>query len=452
MWSMKKMWRDRFFGVARLEYQVSRCFSNVARYKNQEPRSFKGGSECDINVMSKVNLRTKFHYSLLATCVIALGLFLGSCDSDVKKTADKQQYTCSMHPQIIENEPGNCPICGMTLTPIHGQHQTNESVDSLLATGKNKDAQAETIIIKESSNTPELSLDGTATYNTNQLKSISARVGGRVEKSYVKYNFEPIKKGQLLLKIYSPELVAIQQELLFLKAQNDLDLLNQTKSKLILLGVTAAQINSILKTGKADYTINIYSNYSGYLLNPETGNGISLQKPSNPLNIKEGQYINSGDLLFKVFNDNSLWTEFYTNTLESDWLKVGNKVNLKIGKKSIETRVNFIQPFFKDNQNYKVVRVVLNNQNHQYKIGELAKATIKHLPITGLWIPQQAVYQSGEKNLVYLKTPDGLEVKEVEISAKTSDQILVKKGLKEGDEIAVNASYLTDSESFINSK
>jgi Cu(I)/Ag(I) efflux system membrane fusion protein len=96
--------------------------------------------------------------------------------------------------------------------------------------------------------------------------------------------------------------------------------------------------------------------------------------------------------------------------------------------------------------------VVLNNHNHQYKIGELVTGTAKHSAMKGIWIPQQSVYQSGEKNLVFIKTANGLKAKEVLISAKAHNQLLVKKGLSSGDEIAKNASYLTDSESFINSK
>lgn len=352
----------------------------------------------------------KPHYSLLTIHLFGL-FFLSACNFSSKK--------------VEEN-----------------RHLMDNSVDGTLT-------KTETIVVNNSSYAPEITLNGSVTYNTNQVKSISARISGRIEKSYVKYNFEPVKKGQLLLKVYSPELVAIQQELLFLKSENDVDLLNQTKAKLRLLGVSAQQINNILRTGKADYTVNVYSNYSGYLLNPDADN---LQTANKPLSITEGQYINVGDLLFKVFNNSNLWAEFYTNTLESNWLKVGTELNLKIGEQSIKTSINFIQPFFKNKQNYKLIRVALNNQNHQYKIGELATATAKHTAIEGLWIPQQSVYQSGERNLVFMKKNDGLKPHEVQISAKAGNWLLVKEGLTAGSEIAKNVSYLTDSESFINSK
>ncbi|WP_161603016.1 HlyD family efflux transporter periplasmic adaptor subunit [Pedobacter arcticus] len=445
---MKRMWSDSLLG---------RLVESRSKYR--EPRDLLGGFERLNNFGPKDSFfrRAKSHYSLLNTHYCKL-IFLftlisvSACNSDSKKAETHQQYTCSMHPQIVEDGPGSCPICGMDLTPIRGQHQATHSADSILAIGNNPEHATVTMVVKDVLYSPDIALDGTVTYNTNQVKSISARVSGRIEKSFVKYNFEPVKKGQLLLKVYSEDLVAIQQEMLYLKSQNDTDLLNKTKTKLSLLGVSTQQINQILQSGKADYTINIYSNYDGYLLNPDASNEGGFQSANTPLNIKEGQYINSGDLLFKVFNNSNLWAEFYTNTLESEWLKVGTALNLNINGQSIKSKVDFIQPFFKNNQNYKVIRVVLNNQKHHYKIGELAKATSTASPIRGLWIPQQAVYQSGEKSLVYIKIENSLKPMEVQVSAKAGDNILVKKGLASGDEIAANASYLIDSESFINSK
>lgn len=437
----------------------SRLKNHESIIKNHELTDLFSGFAWWNNFGSKNSLfvrRIKPHYALLTTHYCKLFLLftlisLSACNSGTKKAETNQQYTCSMHPQIVEDKPGSCPICGMDLTPIRGEHISTHSVDSILDAGNSK-LNIETMVVKNSSYTPEVSLNGSVTYNTNQVKSISARVSGRVEKSYVKYTFEPVKKGQLLLQIYSPELVAIQQQLLYLKSKNEQELLNQTKAKLNLLGVSSQQINRILQTGKADYTINIYSNYGGYLLNPDNEKELDSQTANQPLFVKEGQYIDSGDLLFKIFNNSSLWAEFYSNTLESEWLKVGDALNLKINGISSESRIAFIQPFFKDNQNYKVIRLVLNNQKDQYKIGELATTTAKSAPIEGIWIPTQAVYQSGEKNLVFIKTESDLNPLEVKISAKAKNKFLITKGLHLGDEIAVNASYLTDSESFIRTK
>ncbi|HET8828510.1 MAG TPA: HlyD family efflux transporter periplasmic adaptor subunit [Pelobium sp.] len=471
---MKRMWSvDRLGGLvesgAKNKEQRYLRFGEE-RSENKESRDLRFGEQkakskeqVELSFGEKRNLFSKDRdvffesaknpYSLfLASIIILFTLIsLSACNSNSKKAETNQQYTCSMHPQILENEPGNCPICGMDLTPVGGQHRSTHSADSILASGENL-PNLETMVVENSSHSPEVSLNGNVTYNTNQVKSISARVSGRVEKSFVKYNFEPVKKGQLLLQIYSPELVAIQQELLFLKSTNDTDLLNKTKSKLSLLGVSNQQINRILQTGKADYTINIYSNYSGYLLNPNGNNQEDLQTTNQPLTISEGQYINNGDLLFKVFNDSSLWAEFYSNALESDWLKVGTALVLEINEKIIKSKVDFIQPFFKNNQNYKVIRVELDNQKRNYKIGELATAKAKASPINGIWVDEKAVYQSGEKNLVFIKTENKLKPREVKISAKADNKFLVTKGLVNGDKIAVNASYLTDSESFIQTK
>ncbi len=422
------MWNDRNLDIViRFQYQVARTLLLIRR---------------------KYSSVYKISYLLFI-----IPLFLISCNSNSTKTTEDVKYTCAMHPEIVKNEPGACPICGMDLTKMRTKTAINLQVDSSLdkELHLNKESftnDLETISLQKSTQTPFINLNGTITYNSNQIKTISARVSGRVEKSYVKYNFEPVKKGQLLLKVYSAELSAIQQELLYLKSKNETALLNQTKTKLLLLGVSNNQINQILKSGKANYTINVYSNYSGYILNSNTANLDGLQTANTALNITEGTYINAGDIMFKVFNDNELWLNLYANTSESGWIKNGAKIELTINKKTIESRVNLVQPFYKDNQSLTLIRVVLANKNHLYKIGQLATATISQNSIIGIWVPQEAVYQLGEKNIVFIKQNQALKAIEINVEAKANNQFLIK-GLKEGDEIAKNASYMIDSESFI---
>ncbi|MFC5284621.1 HlyD family efflux transporter periplasmic adaptor subunit [Pedobacter alpinus] len=423
---MRKMWRDSL-EESRRTYQESRAYM-IERYKHQVSRALK------------------------ISCLL-LTIFLFSCNSTDKNISESATYTCSMHPEIVEDKPGTCPICGMDLTKIHTKTAINLEVDSSVmnALSANNDSftnNLETIVVKESTLKPSVNLNGTITYNSNQIKTISARVSGRIEKSYVKYNFEPIKKGQLLLKVYSPELLAIQQELLYLKSKNENALLNQTKTKLLLLGVSNQQINKVLKSGKADDTINIYSNYSGYLLNASTDSNDDLQTANTTLMLTDGLYINTGDLLYKVFNDNELWAIFYTNTSESEWVKSGDKIELTIDKKNIAGKVSLVQPFYKNNQNLTEIRVVLNNRNNQFKIGQLANATVSQNSITGIWIPEAAVYQLGEKSIVFIKKDQVLKAITINVTAKANKQVLVKD-LKPGDEIANNASYMIDSESFI---
>ena len=395
-------------------------------------------------------MKQKIRYQTSIVAFISLFLLLG-CNTDTKKAEEHgEQYTCPMHPQIIKPEPGSCPICKMDLVPLN-QHSVKMEVDSDLAdliqpANKIITSNINTIKVKESSSSLRLNLSGTVTYNTNNTNTVSSRVGGRIEKLYVRYNLQTVKKGQLLMEIYSPELAAAQQEILYLKSKNDLELLEQAKTKLKLLGVSTNQINNILKTGKVNYKIPVYSNYSGYLINPME----NINSANTPLELKEGQYVNAGELLFKIINTQEVWAEFFVDAQEGKNLKTGEEIKITKAEKTSTHQIGLIQPFYKDGFNYQMIRVYLNNQNQDFKIGELLSAKIVQKPTKGIWIPKAAIYQLGEKNIVFIKKDNILKPNIVSIAQSSAKAFLINEGLQIADEIASNAAFLIDTESFIN--
>jgi Cu(I)/Ag(I) efflux system membrane fusion protein len=378
------------------------------------------------------------------------------------KVESDTKYTCSMHPQIIEDKPGSCPICGMELVIKHSKAlkmDVDTSLSNVIkATNETVLSNINTLKVDEDIIADTLLLNGKVVYDTNNLKTISSRVSGRIERLFVKYNFQKVVKGQKLMEIYSPELAAAQQELLYLKANGDHALLEQAKSKLRLLGISESQILQTLQTGKVNYRIPIYSNSSGYLIDAnaskingqgETKNLESINTESSAISILEGQYIKTGDMLFKLFNDNEVWAEFYANTNEITSIKKNQAITISTNSKHVQANIDLIQPYFKDGQSYSVVRVNISNSKQKFKIGEILKAEIFLLPLKGLWIPKDAVYRLGNKNIVFLKQNNALIAKEVIIIKTSKSEILIGKGLQKGDEIASNASYLIDTESFI---
>jgi Cu(I)/Ag(I) efflux system membrane fusion protein len=380
-------------------------------------------------------------------------LILLGCNNDNKKAEEHStQYTCPMHPQIIRDEPGSCPICKMDLVPL--SHETVKvDVDRDLAnliepSNESITSNINTIKVKESSNAVTINLDGKVTYNTNKVNVISSRVSGRIENLNVKYNFQSVKKGQKLMEIYSPELAAAQQEMLYLRNNNDAELLSKAKTKLRLLGVPEAEIRNILRSGKVTYKIPVYSNYSGYLIAANATNDLE-NNANTPLAIKEGDYINTGDILFKVFNANQVWAEFFVNAEEGKNLKIGEEIKIMQGELSKKHQINFMQPFYKDGFNYQVIRVYLENRNQQYKIGEILSAKIILKPETGIWVPKETVYQLGQKNIVFVKKGNVLKPKSVTIAQASAKAYLIKEGLSVGEDIATNAAFLIDTQSFI---
>jgi Cu(I)/Ag(I) efflux system membrane fusion protein len=379
--------------------------------------------------------------------VLMVSLFSVAC----KRTQDKeasQEYTCPMHPDIIKNHPDACPICGMDLVLIHKNHidiEVGKDLENLLKTSNEAVlSNIETIKPKEDNLSDTIKLDGVITFNSNQTKNISTYVSGRIEKLYVKYNFQKINKGQKIMEIYSPDLVSAQQELLYLKEAGDLKLMEQAKIKLSLLGLSQNQINQLINSNKVNHQIAIYSKYDGYIIeNNENSN-------NSALSLREGMYVNSGDALFKIFDNKEVWAEFSSSADKLNSFKKGDLIKIsKFSGDSENAKISLIQPYFKDNENFTTLRVVLKNPSEKYKIGELLNAEIINEDKTGLWIPVNSVFITGHRSIVFVKSDHILKPKVIETGEIINEKILVLNGITKEDSIAKNAAYLIDSESFI---
>jgi Cu(I)/Ag(I) efflux system membrane fusion protein len=377
-------------------------------------------------------------------------LFIAISGCKEKHTANDIAYTCPMHPDIVKNEASTCPICGMDLVKMH-QHDAGKSQTDYLDltdTLKNRiTANVKTISPKIDVFTDTLTLNGRIDLNTNNTKTIASYISGRIEKLYVQYNFQKVVKGQKIMDIYSPDLVAAQQELLYLKEAGDPDLMNKAKRKLHLLGVSEKEINKILHSGKANHRIGIYSQVSGYIIESSLNDSEMLN--NTPFSLREGMYVKSGELLFRVYDNGSVWAEFYATAAESNHIQQGHDILIEIaGCKTIKSKITSILPFYKEGQNFMNIRVKLNNAKNDFKVGELATGKIISENKKGLWVPKSAVYQSGSRSIVFLKSGDYLYPKEISASI-IGNKVMVLNGITKDDQIAKNAAHLIDPEAFI---
>lgn len=187
------------------------------------------------------------------------------------------QYTCPMHAQIVREAPGQCPICGMDLVPKVLDNAAaaaepglgsvvqapNAAVLAALATVRPRAAGAAA---------DTLTLPGVVDYDPRRRRAVAARFGGRIEQLAVRYNYQPVHRGQKLLEIYSPELVTAEQEYLFV-LKNDADnaaLLRGARQKLLLLGLTESQLTDLARTRRPDYRVAVFSPYDGYVVETPT--------------------------------------------------------------------------------------------------------------------------------------------------------------------------------------
>ena len=216
----------------------------------------------------KNNLRNK-----IPLFVLSLLIVLASCTGKEDHSAHaSSQYTCPMHPQIVQNKPGVCPICGMELVQKAregGEVKITKELSNLLRpTSAAIVSSIKTIVPIRREMTLKAEANGIITYDTRRAATLPIRYGGRIEKLYVKYNFQPIYKGQKLLEIYSPELVTAQRELLYLLESDpeNIPLINGAKQRLYLLGVSEGQVKQLTTSRKESYSFPVFSPVDGYII------------------------------------------------------------------------------------------------------------------------------------------------------------------------------------------
>lgn len=396
-----------------------------------------------------------------------------------------EEYTCPMHPQIVQNKPGSCPICGMDLVLKNNTSNPSgydESIDHLLKpVNKQVVATIPTIKAENGLRTTIKEVQGTITYDTRSQTSIASRVSGRIERLLIKYNYQPVKKGQLIMELYSPDLAAAQRELIFIY-HNDRDslMLEKAKQRLLLLGMQPSQVQQVINTRKVLYRIPIYSNATGYILEKNTGSaspgsnmpvqsstgggdgmGMSSGAQSvfssgtpvktteaSPVLIREGQYVNAGQTIFTIYNNNKLVAEFSFDPSMAPEIKKGQQLifyKTSHPEKVYSGSIGLIQPTFRTGNNFTLARVYLNH--NELQVGQLVTAKIK-IANKGLWVPEKAVLVLGNKSVVFKKEMDVFVPKEVKTTFSSKGMIRIQNNIADW-EIASNAAYLVDSESFI---
>lgn len=324
-------------------------------------------------------------------------------------------------------------------------------------------------------------VQGMVNYDTRNQHNISSKIGGRIERLWIKYNYQPVKKGQLIMEIYSPDLAAAQQELLFIyRTGNDPVMLEKGKQRLMLLGMTPSGITALLKRGTPSYRIPVYSNVSGYILEKSAAAAIASPSPSSsapaagdgmgsmtgdaaaaatptspaaavnsPVLLREGQYVSAGASLFTVYSSDQLVAEFALKAALAAHLKVGSKfVFYKTSDKSGSqtARIGLIQPTFKNGENFTIARAYLNNP--KIKVGQLVTARIPVLLAASWWLPEEAVVSVGNKRIVFKKEGNVFIPKAVDAGISIAGKVQLKEDISSWN-ISKNAAYLIDSESFI---
>ena len=353
-----------------------------------------------------------------------------------------EMWTCSMHPQVMQPEPGDCPICGMDLIP------TESGADGL-ALGqfkmtKNAMALADirtTTVGSGTSGANTLKLSGTIVENKKAIATQAAYFAGRIEKLFINFEGEEVRSGQQLATIYSPELVSAQQELITAASLKESQpaLYQAVRNKLKLWKLSEKQIQQMEESGQVLEYFPIYANVSGTV---------------SMIMAKEGDYIKQGQPLFKLANLNSVWAVFDGYENQVSLLKKGQKINIVTNaypNKLLEAKIVFIDPVLNSTRRTVEVRAELENKNGQLKPGMFVQGTVQMISSqkdTTVIIPESAVLWTGERSVVYLKSnPDEpiFEMREVTLGDMLNEGYIVLNGLQNGDVIVTNGTFTVDA-------
>ena len=384
------------------------------------------------------------------------------------KQAVEQSYRCPMHHEIIRNKPGTCPICGMGLVAFGGGENmvTQVNLTTLLKpTNRNVLSSVPVTNIKEIEETIEIHALGTIQYDTREMGSISARVSGRIEKLYLKYTFQEVKKGQKVMDIYSPELLTAQQDLLFLvmNDSNNVSFINSAKDKLLLLGMSNEQLIQVLQIKKPTYNVSVYSNYSGHIhdaLNTNMTASMSTTPSAGQqslvtrdLMLKEGMYIQKGQTVLSVMNPNRLWAVVNIYADDQYLVKKGNPTRIlaeAAPEMNFSGKIDIIEPVYREGNKTLTARVSFKNDKMiMLPVGSQLKATIFTKLLKTNWLPKTAVISLGLDKIVFKKQNGVFKAYKIAAGITYKGKIQIIEGLSKEDEVAADAQFLMDSESFI---
>ncbi len=386
-------------------------------------------------------------YLPLAKCILPISLCLllvASCNSkkEIPKETDTY-YTCSMHPQIIRDKPGKCPICKMDLIEV--KKTIAEKKDEIeLSEQQIQLGNIHTDTIRNGSIGDQLVL--TATLNFDQMKSssVSARVMGRVEKLYFKNIGDYVKKGDALYDLYSEELNNAKQEYLLASDKQkvfsnettiDFDqLLQSAKNKLLLWGLTESQVKGLANNKKAT-TTTFYSTEAGYITS---------------LNIREGEYTMEGGTMVKLADLSTLWAEaqVYTSQLATiDKSSIAIVQLPDFDGKEIKGTIEFVNPEINPDTRINLIRVSIPNPGNQLKPGMPAYVLLKSPQRKTFTLPIDAVIRDGNGATVWIQSANRtFKNVMVQTGVESDDRIEIKSGLMTGDVVVISGAYLLNSE------
>ena len=364
-------------------------------------------------------------------------------EADSLEVAKETIWTCSMHPQIRQNEPGACPICGMDLIPL--EEDDNEGIDpnaiSMSATAMQL-ANVQTAVVGAINHVKEVRLNGKIKEDERLLFSQSSHVPGRIENLSVNFTGDYVRKGQVIASVYSPELVTAQEELFQAQKMQDSQpqLFSAAREKLKRWKLTDSQINQMLQSGVATTTFDIRADVSGSV----------IQKMVNV-----GDYVERGQPIYEIADLSRVWVLFDIYESDMEWVNSGDKVEYTVASlpgKTFTGTITFLDPVINPTTRVAKARVVTANRGLRLKpemfVSGILQAELKKTA-DAVVVPKSAVMWTGQRSVVYVKSVSNqglnFQMREVTLGPSLGESFVINDGLEMGEEIAINGTFSIDA-------
>jgi Cu(I)/Ag(I) efflux system membrane fusion protein len=369
----------------------------------------------------------------------------------------KEQWQCPMHPSIVQDHPGDCPICGMKLVKLEGTGGGAAGAGAPAPEGLSGvtiDAARQQLIGMKVAHAERGAVGGSwrtsgrVAVDETRVHHVNVKFSGFMEHVHANFIGRPVKKGEPLFAIYSPELLAAQQEFLLaletrkrlaasggMTADGDA-LVAAARRKLELWDVPRSEIERLERTGEPSRTITFYSPASGVLTKKD---------------VVPGMRVNAGDMPFEIVDLSRVWVLADAYETDLRQVKIGMSATLTLKafpNRTFTGRVAFIDPLLDPKTRTAKVRVEFPNPSGELRPEMFGEVVLLGKSREGVRIPADAVIHSGTKSVVFVALGSGkFQPREVELGEGNSEFVEVVSGLEKGDGVVTRANFLVDSES-----
>lgn len=381
----------------------------------------------------------------------AIGRFSNSAEAEVEQhemtTEDGKDevvyWTCSMHPEIHQDHPGKCPICGMDLIPEADTKESDLPFEAVkMSETAMKLADVQTLTVEFGTGNNDISLIGKVAPDPQYAYAQTTHISGRVEDLFINNIGEYVKLGQQIAVIYSPELVNAQRELLQAYKRREINpkLYEAVRKKFKFWKIGDSQVEAILAKGSPIDYFPIYADHSGYLIEK---------------NIEKGEHVEDGTDLFTISQLNNLWGVFNVFEKDAAFVRKGLPITYSAPSfpgKEFETHIDFVEPILDAETRTLRARILIPNPDLTFKPEMFLNGVLHSTEARTekkLLIPKSSVLWTGKKSVVYVKVSNSNEVafemRKVNLGARIGENYVVESGLEHGEEIVVQGAFTVDA-------